>query len=130
MRGFQMRVEVRLAGPVLIKNEQGGIRVRLMQIVINAARFRSRGRQQSLQHLPNARFLARFGADTSDHRKRFVHAHPRLLETFLVKLNQLEDVAVHHKGKNSQQKDQANLNEPFFYGDAQIAAKSSFDRQH
>ena len=45
-------------------------------------------------------------------------------------LNQLEDVAVHDERENTQQKDEANLDESLFHGDAQIPTESPFNRQH
>src|ERR1700683_4965201 len=48
----------------------------------------------------------------------------------ILALNQLENVAVHYKGEDAQQEDQAHLDETFFYRDAQIATQRSLDEQH
>src|SRR5271156_4901606 len=55
---------------------------------------------------------------------------PSAFAASLVKLNELEDVAVHQERENTQQKDQTNLNESFFYRKTQIPAQGPFDRQH
>jgi len=53
-----------------------------------------------------------------------------MVTEYLVALNQLEDVAVHHECEDAKQKHQAHLYEPLFYGDAQIATQRSFDEKH
>src|ERR1700735_1100731 len=60
VRRLCMRFEVRFADPVLVKDEQRRIRMRLMQIVVDATRFRSSRREQTLKDFANARFVARF----------------------------------------------------------------------
>ena len=45
-------------------------------------------------------------------------------------LNQLHNIAVHHKSKNAQKEHKANLNEPLLYRYAEITAQNAFDREH
>lgn len=58
-----MRFEIRFALPVFIKDEQSGVCLGLVQIVVDAASLGTCRSYQAFQNLANARFLARPRAD-------------------------------------------------------------------
>jgi len=66
-----MAVEVRVVLPVLIKNEERGITVRLKQVVIDTASLRTSRCYQSIQDLFYASFLSRFRVHVSDDGQHF-----------------------------------------------------------
>lgn len=45
-------------------------------------------------------------------------------------LNQLKNIAVHHKSKNAQKEHKSNLNEPLLYRYTEITAQNPFDCEH
>jgi hypothetical protein len=69
----RMRFEIRFAFPVFVKHEKSGVYVGLVKIVVYAASFTARGKQQAFQHLANAKFLARFRTNVRDHGDNSVH---------------------------------------------------------
>jgi|SRR5580658_244163 hypothetical protein len=114
-----MRFEMRFAFPDFIKYEESGIRTGLVQIVVDAAGFGTCGSHQAFQNSANARFLARLRADMRDQRESFIHECVAVsLWVNILALNQLENVAVHYEGEDTQQEDQTYLHEAFLYGDA------------
>ena len=63
---LQMRVEVRLARPVFVEEKFPRIVRRNMQIVVEAARFLARRRDEADQGFPQFRLLTRLGLKRGD----------------------------------------------------------------
>ena len=71
MRAFQVRIEVRLAGPVFVEQELRRILGGHMEIVVHATRFLVRGRDEADQCFLQFRFLAGFGLERGDNGDMF-----------------------------------------------------------
>jgi len=68
---LQMPLQMGLAGPVLVEEEQRGIIQRLMQVVIQAPVILAARGDQGEQFLPDLAFLPRLGFELGNYRKRF-----------------------------------------------------------
>jgi len=55
---------------------------------------------------------------------------PKKIARRLAALEEFQYVAIHHEREETEQENQADLNEALLHGDAQIAANQPFDRQH
>ena len=68
---LEMLIEERLAGPVLVEEEERRIVQRLVKVVVEAPGILAARVHQGEQFLPDQPFLARLGFDLRDHGKRF-----------------------------------------------------------